>query len=484
MAIKVHAEKLARQIEGINKWRTSALYGAPSNGCGTWWWVTGMGKTYGACIVANELIKKNNASTIVVIVPGPVLQKQWRAEIKGFLGENASKLEVFTIGEIMENKYRIECTFLILDEVHEYLTEERIKVVNGTLITARYKLGLTATWLDKDGRQKLIEQYLPVIDRIDEVEAEEKGFISKSIEYNIGIELTSSELIDYANHTEIIKKHMNKFGKAAPLAWASKVLVGDDKNKGYNYACMIASANGWKHGMDLTVSRNQEIFELWAPKKIIGYAQQLMNSIRARKDILYSAQNKLYVAKELFFKYNNLKTIFFSQSTRFADKLAYIINEYQKQQTGTDVKICAVFHSKIETQIYWDAVKGKERKLGATVLKKDAMEGLRSGKYRGLSTTSSMDRGLDVPDIRLGITTSGTQNPTQYIQRKGRTTRVEDYEKDIIKLVINVYVKNTKDEDWLRNRQAKVKTVVYWCDSVSDVNYIPQAQDTFNLNDF
>jgi superfamily II DNA or RNA helicase len=481
--IQVHKEKLERQIVGINKWRTSSLYGASANGLGTWWWITGMGKTYGACIIINELIKKNSATSIIVVVPGAELEKQWRREILNFCGiENAKKVEIFTIDKIIENKYRMECTFLVLDEVHEYLTEERIKIIDNTLIKAKFKLGLTATWQDKQERQKLIEQYIPVIDKIDEIEAEEKGFISKSIEYNIGIELTSAELYDYKQHTDVINKHMNKFGKGAPLELASKVLGGHGTTKGFTFACAIAGANGWYQGMDLTNETNQHIFDLWHPKKIQGYAAQLMESIRERKTILYNAQNKLYIAKELFFKFDKLKTIFFSQSTIFADRLAYIINEHHQQLTNSKEKICVSYHSKIETQIKFNTIKNKEVKIGKTKLKKEAIEGIHSGRYRGLSTASSLDRGYDEPTIGLGITTSGTQNPTQYIQRKGRTTRKDT--EDVIKLIINIYVKNTKDEEWLRKRQSKVKTIVYWCDSIDDVNYIPQSQDTFNLNDF
>lgn len=487
MAIQVHKEKLDRQLEGIEKWRMSELHGSPAAGCGTWWWVTGMGKTYGACIIINKLLSKNPASTIIVIVPSAILKKQWIREVKNFVGEQGSKqVDVFTIDEVVENSYRIECTFLILDEIHEYLTEMRIKVVDNTLIKSRFKLGLTATWEDKDGRHKLIEKYIPVIDRIDEVEAEEKGFISKSIEYNIGVTLTNVELDKYKEHSDIINRLLSRFGKGMPLEIASKVLSGDKKSgaKGYGIACAIAKSNGWYHGMDLTTEANQQIFDMWSPKKIIGYAHQLMDSIRARKDILYCAQNKLYVAKELFFKYDSLKTIFFSQSTLFADRLAYIINEYHRQQTGTEDKICVSYHSKIETQIRFDVVKNKEVKVGQTKLKREAIDGIRSGKYRGLSSTCSLDRGYDEPTIRLGITTSGTQNPTQYAQRKGRTTRVEDYNDDIIKLVINVYVMKTKDEDWLRKRQSKVRSVVYWCDNVDDVNYTPQSEETFDLNNF
>ena len=91
---------------------------------------------------------------------------------------------------------------------------------------------------------------------------------------------------------------------------------------------------------------------------------------------------------------------------------------------------------------------------------------------------------LDVAtSIRLALTTSGTQNPTQYNQRRGRAVRVEDDNQDIIVLVINLYVKNTIDEKWLRVRQAKSNNVVYWVDSIDDINYNPKNNEVFNLNE-
>lgn len=484
MAIQVHEKKLQRQLIGVEKWRTSESYGAPKNGCGTWWWETGMGKTYAACIIINKLLIRNSSSTIVVIVPGSELEKQWKNEVKNFVDiKYQENIKIFTIDKIVDNHYKILCTFLILDEIHEYLTEQRIKVIDGTYIDATYKLGLTATWLDRENRQKKIEKFLPVIDRINEVEAEKEGWISKSIEYNVGVELTKTELEEYQKHSKVINSHLNKFGKD-PFTTASKVLTGHGNVKGYSIACSIASANGWYQGMDLSIYTNQQIFEIWSPKKIVGYAAQLMEAVRERKNILYNAQEKLKYAKDIVLKFDTLKTICFSQSTFFADRLSYLINEQNKKDKGVEKNICVSYHSNIETQIYYDEKLKKERKKGKTILKREAIDAIKTGKVRIISTASSLDRGFDVPDIRLGITTSGTQNPTQYTQRGGRVKRVEDYEKDIIVLIINLYVKNTKDEDWLRKRQSKTKNVIYWCDSVHDINYNPQPQETFNLNEF
>src|SRR5690606_23822931 len=97
-----------------------------------------------------------------------------------------------------------------------------------------------------------------------------------------------------------------------------------------------------------------------------------------------------------------------------------------------------------------------------------------------ISTASALDKGLDVIDIRLAIVTSGTSNWTQHKQRGGRAKRVEEDE-NIIVLIINLFIKGTKDEDWLKDRQSKSNNVVYWVDSIDEINYQPKKARTFNL---
>ena len=47
MAIQIHEKKLQRQLEGADKWRKAKDLGlSHTNGWGTFWWETGVGKTY------------------------------------------------------------------------------------------------------------------------------------------------------------------------------------------------------------------------------------------------------------------------------------------------------------------------------------------------------------------------------------------------------------------------------------------------------
>lgn len=476
MAIQIHQKKYDRQLEGAKKWREA-------NGRGVFWWETGVGKTFGACDIITKMINKNNSFIFHIIVPGPELQKQWWASIKSFIPQQYhNNIEVLTREKVAKDGREgktYHCTLLIVDELHEFYTDEGIKILNGTYVKHKYILGLTANYEDINCRYKLIENFLPVVDRIDAEEATREGYISKYIEYNVGVYLTSIEEQRYKDLTDIITKNLSKFGHQG-LELAGKVLA-NLANKDYSLIYTIAAKNGWKANMNTLDGRYAEINEIWAPGKIIGYARNAMDAIRERKNLLYTCRNKLKIAVEVVTKFDNLKTICFSQSTLYADTLANHINNYYTERNPQSKKVCVVYHSQLNTIVETDPITGKQKKKGKTILKREAIEAIRSGTARCISTASSLDKGFDVKDIRLALTTSGTQNPTQYNQRKGRAVRVEDEEEDIIVLIVNLYAIGTMDEKWLKTRQSKSKNLVYWVDSVEDINYTPRNNESFNI---
>lgn len=488
MAIQIQQKRFDRQLKGIENWKKAKDLGlSHSNGWGTLHWETGTGKTFAACTIANKMLEKNNAYSFIVVVPGEELEKQWKNEIKSFVKEeHHNNFRVLTVHKIIQscaNGKRFLCNLLIADELHEYYTEDRLNLFNSTYVVTNWCLGLTATYEDNENRHKNIQKILPVVDRIDTEEALREGYVSKYIEYNVAVPFTDEEKSNYVVLSTIIAKNLGKFGKNKPLELASKVLSGDSKTgkTGKEIAYAYAYYNGWRKDLNINKPEELSIHEQWSPFKIIGYAKTVMDNVRERKDLIYKAINKIHYAKEVVLKFDTLKTICFSQSTQFADYLATVINQhYNSNKEQIDNKVCVVYHSKLNTIIYLDE-KGKEKKKGKTVLKREAIQAIKSGKARVISTASSLDRGFDVKDISLAITTSGTQNPTQYSQRRGRAIRVEE-NKDIV-LIVNLYLQGTIEESWLRKRQAKSNNVIYWVNKVQDINYTPKKNDTFNLEE-
>lgn len=477
--IQVHEKKLARQMLGLQKWKEAG-------GRGTFWWETGMGKTYAALVLCKKMLSVNNSNTFIILVPGTDMYNQWWAEIKSNIAtEFHDNFRIFTVHKFMEtviNEYNyVECSLTIVDEIHEFYSEERLKIFFSGLVVSKYWLGLTADYEDSKNRHFAIQEFLPVIDRISPEEATKEGFTSKFIEYNLGIQFTEGEKEKYRIFSDQISKSLSKFSKGLDLA--QRILNGDKDRTGPQIAFAYAVYQGWRKDLNLSNPIEAQIHELWAPNKIMGYAKTAMDSIRDRKSLVYCAINKIKYARDLAIKFEDLKTIFFSQSTAFADILARTINKHYENDDQLNHIPCVVYHSKIQTITTTNPVTGKQKKKGKTVLKREAIEAIKSGKARRISTASSLDRGFDVKDIRMGVTTSGTQNPTQHHQRSGRPKRIENYEEDITVLIINLYIKDSIDEKWLRNRQSKSDNVVYWVDSINDINYTPKRKEMFNLID-
>ena len=70
-----------------------------------------------------------------------------------------------------------------------------------------------------------------------------------------------------------------------------------------------------------------------------------------------------------------------------------------------------------------------------------------------ISTTSALDRGLNIENLDFAIISSRKSNSTQAKQRNARVKRIDYLNKDSISTIINIYYKNTVDESWLKEAQ-------------------------------
>lgn len=483
----LNEKKLLRQLQGLEKWRRSEQYGSYKNGCGTLNYYTGVGKTYTAILIIKKFLENVTTNVVQVVVPTEALKIQWINQIQKIIPQFKENIKVDTVQQVIVNNTRKQVHLLIIDEVHEFLGDEWFGVIDGKYFLWSYGLGLTATFEDKHNRIDKLNKFLPIVDVIDEEEARKEGFISNYIEYNIGLELNEEELAEYRINTEIISRNLNKFGPAG-FDGASKVLRGNERYTGFQFALMWAMKNGWRKDLDLSNEVDRGINDLWNPKKIIGYANNIMTAVRIRKEIIYTAQSKLNTIISLVKKFDKLKTICFSQSTKFADALEVNIN---KELGGNT---CVVYHSKLQSRPLKDsngeyirikggAKKGEIKIFGKKFLRDYAINEMKSGNARILSTSAALDKGLDIEEIEFGITSSGTANPVQNKQRKGRSIRLKTYKPDTLVLIVNLYIKNTKDEDSLRERQKDNINEIYWIDSIDEIGE-DKLPDNSNIPNF
>ena len=168
-----------RQLLGVDRWFNHQCKGIL-------FWATGVGKTYGATLAIRR-IEKQKQPMYLVAVPSFELKKQWEERLsKVFPKKVTDRIIVETIQTLLFRNIKYIVDVYIVDEIHEFTSEERIKLLNGTLVEYKAILGLTASADDKNF--KTISNILPIVDVISDEEAREKGFIAEFIEYNLDIQ--------------------------------------------------------------------------------------------------------------------------------------------------------------------------------------------------------------------------------------------------------------------------------------------------------
>lgn len=463
--MQIDESRLIRQEQGIDKLEANKYDGIL-------YWHTGVGKTFGTQLVIKRLeaIKRH---TYLITVTSPQLEKQWKEKLNGYPKHLVERIIVKTDATMLSEDLFYEVDMHIVDEVHKFHTEERLKILNGTLVKSKMFLGLTASADDKNFRP--IIRLHKVVDIITEQEAEENGWISKYVEYNLALQLNESEKETYDKFSDTINKLMPKFYK--DIGYANNVIRGGkDKNGKYctgsNWAMAIAYKNGWRTDLNLDLKEFRDIDNLYNPSIIINDARRLTNAVRFRAELLHNATAKYNAVLDLVKKFNKVKTIIFSESTTFADKVGLILNRNNHKTV--------VFHSKLKT-VMRPGKSGKLIKFGLGRLKKEALDAIENNLARIISTAKSLDTGTDIPDLRMSVTASGTQNLTQNKQRKGRATRAEEEKNPV--LLVNLYMEDTQDEVWLNNRQSNNINKPIKVNSVDEIEYTPPANYEFTLND-
>lgn len=441
----INESKLARQIIGINKW--------VGNGAkGTLEWVTAMGKTFASFIIIKKLLEKDNTRTTIVVVPTIQLKDQWEFKLNK---EKIKNVTVYVINTVIKNKHK--CDLLILDEIHGFASE-KFKLVF-EVVEYKFILGLTATINRLDGKHDLLLSYSPIVDTINIEEALREGWVSEFLEYNLGIELSEQDRLEYNELNKNFHKYFGFFGHDFNLAMD---------------CCAKTNAEKYSqiHGLD--------------PKLTAFRANRFNYYMRERKTFLYRAKCKLNLVLEIINRFQ-LKTVTFSESTKFADTLTTQLGE-----------IATCYHSLLTTQIREvkvikkykrkpDKIIIKNIKYGKSKLQTEALKKFADNRFkvRVINTAKALDKGFDVEDVELAIISSSTTNPTQHIQRVGRAIRDYMYKsgerkgRRKIALIINIYIKDSQDEKWLIARQTDPKTkrpinpnVIY----ISDLNEISYGQ--------
>lgn len=381
---------------------------------GTFEGVTGFGKTFVAILIIQEMNTKRPERTAHVVTPTRYLKTQWENLVKKFKLKNVTVDTVHTTV-----KAPMKCDLLILDEIHNYASAKFKSVFR--IVKYKFILGLTATLERKDNRHVILKSYCPIIDTVDMQEALDNGYVSDFRVFNLGIELNEEDRKEYKKIGDQFYRFFAKFGHDFNAAMSC---LSDP-----TYAALYDQRMGWEEG-EARIS-----------------AIHFNRNMAKRKKFLYYAESKVDTAVEII-KQFKVPTMTFSEATEFADSL-----------TNKLPKICRSYHSKMPKKV-----------------KNEVISSFQDGRtsVRVINTAKALDEGFDISGVELAIICSGTSSERQDLQRTGRAIR---YSEGKLGMIINLYIKNTQDEKWLRARQKKTKNVVY----VKSIDEIKEIVNTLKL---
>lgn len=444
-----------------------------TGGQGTLEAVTAFGKTRVAIRLIKYFRRTDASRSVIVIVPRANLQNQWEEKLREAGCEENTQVVIINTA----CKYKYNCSLLIVDEIHRAAANTFYKIFE----TIQYKfiLGLTGTMKRSDRKHKLLQEKCPIFDRIGLDEARRNKWVSNFLEVNIGLELSSNDLISYKEMEEKYNRGMDLFQWNFELmASCAKINRPIFTRAGYEDppAVKYARELGW---IGNTAYQAYKLITsgikrgLWGgnpsdphnPDVINIVALNTMRVGQKIKTFIYNHPSKIEATLLILEKFSR-KTITFAQSTAIADEITKRLNAIHP------FPFAKSYHSALSSII----VDGK--KLSKKATREYILESFRLNDCTFLDTAMSIDEGADFPDVDQGIRVAGTSSQTQQTQRRGRVIRQVE---DKFALFWNIYLKQTKEKEWLQKAQNYSEEVL-WIDSVDEVHKFLSETDERDTN--
>ncbi|MCK5027962.1 MAG: DEAD/DEAH box helicase family protein, partial [Candidatus Pacebacteria bacterium] len=344
------------QIKAYNKW-------CENNRHGTIKAVTGSGKSLvGIMGLVNYFYYLNQTKKIYIIVKTKALQNQWVKNVKNLTdidekhigligngmhddeieGEDRKRIIVAIINSL--RRVIVDEGLLILDECHNYCSEENFKFINRSSFEQLMAISATPECMNIH----LLKDIAPFVYQYDLQDARDDDVVSEFKIVNIGVKFTNEEEIEYREKHDKVCAMMKEFG--------------------YDLNRILRST-------------------FHESPHIRMKAQNTMRVIASRKRIIFSSKNKMLRLTQLISdrldNCPNDKFIIFSEQINTSKDIVRAIKV--KMQANNKIKRPVLFNSKV--------VQKKQD---------EAIEKFKNNTANILVVVKSFDEGMDVPDANIG----------------------------------------------------------------------------------
>jgi superfamily II DNA or RNA helicase len=409
------------QLEAVKAW-------VDSYRVGTIILATGGGKTHIGSAIAAKQIYNKKISSVLIVVPTVNLVEQWRGVLDEYFPGVTDIIDILCL----KTAYKIVKAYdlLIIDEAHTALSPEYRKIFSN--ITYKQLLCLTATIPDNKEYADFLQRVAPVVYNkgLDEIQAED-NVISPYKMYNLEINFNRPDRSKYQIFDTQFKEAQMQL--AVFKRTHREILLQSTFDIAKDH-CAIKNESLYIDEKIKALPDYNERYQEYAAycsdlHHIIKYSKQYWSGMTMRKWTCYESTSKLEIVVGLLKQFPKRKWIIFNKSIKFAERLAKLIPN------------SLIYHSKQNA---------KERE--------EALASFRTAEYNVLIAVDALNAGLDVPDADAAITVSGVSTELVGTQTLGRVLR---FKPNKLALFINLYTKNTVEENWTKNRTSAFKNCVW-----------------------
>ncbi|MGW5339851.1 DEAD/DEAH box helicase family protein [Rhodococcus pyridinivorans] len=378
------------QREAVNGWLRAS-------GRGTFAMATGTGKTITALTAATQAsiytAQHNQPLLVLVVVPSVDLVEQWNAEAKRF-GFRPAKCT----GTLRASELRALKSAFSAARFSKGRRTEMVITTAGSLVPRTATPGNDSHFL----QHQLDRHRGPLMVIGDEMHSlgtpPRLAALPKEPQFTLGLSATP-------------KRHGDETGTKELLDYfGSPVISIDIKDAIYQHKALVPyDYLFWP--IELTSEETREykiISQRIASAYARGEEEVAERHIRARTRLTQHASNKITLLRELLADGLSTET----------HQLVYVA---EGKNPETDVaqldEVEALMRDEFGMRVarYYGPTPGDRRE--------DLQLALASGDIQSLIAMKCLDEGVDIPSARTGIMMASTQNPRQFVQRRGRLLR-------------------------------------------------------------
>tara|TARA_R110001592_G_scaffold86408_2_gene254904 strand:+ start:261 stop:1430 length:1170 start_codon:yes stop_codon:yes gene_type:complete len=369
------------QKSALNKWAGQGFIGSVIAG-------TGFGKSRVGVLAVQYALK--DGGDALILVPTVQLQDQFIEEFDkwGVSHENVEIMCYQSAYKLKNKQYSI----VVCDEIHLGLSPEYRKFFENNKFNML--LCMTATLPEELEYRELLDKIAPTAYKITLDKCVKLGIVSPYEITCVPVKLTDEEAEEY-------KKINNKF-----IYWKYQ----------------LGNFDAFNEAKRILASKSATGVQMQA-------AVQFYRLIRARKQIVDFAENKIDKFQQIYAANTDKKILVFGGANDFTDKLCASIPNGM------------AYHSK-KTK--------KQKQL--------ALDSFKNDDINVLFSTKALNQGFDVPNANMGILCGITSKSLSMIQRVGRLIR---FQEDKIGKIVIIYVADSQEEKWLKKATKSLKNIVW-----------------------